>query len=233
MIFSNPFLRSEYEIVLSKEWATAFINDNHPGYAFYIRLWKACKRNGNKITLSKVKSSLRGELTSSHAYYKDFSPVDICLLNQLQLFLDSPMAYYNINSVDLFLYRLSNVFQAEVLVIKSNTKDCWFEDLTGNNTENQKKLYFIKTLPQHIDPAALKVNEENEDNSDDSLRIAHPSKGSEKCKVGIISLHNDNELANAFPGSTDKEPKSAQTNPQQNENPNETKLCIQSEFWVC
>ena len=49
------------------------------------------QRVGNKVTLNEAKSSLRGELTSNLAYYKDFSPDDICLLGELQLFLESPM----------------------------------------------------------------------------------------------------------------------------------------------
>ena len=93
------------------------------------------------------------------------------------------MECYNINTVDLFLYVLSNVFQVDVLVIKSNTEDCWFANLTGNYTENRKKLYFTKTLWEHIDPIVLKVNEENEDNSGDSITITHPLEGSEKCKL--------------------------------------------------
>ena len=188
------------------------------------------QRIGNKFTLSEAKSSLRGELTSNHAYYKDFSPDKICLLDELQLFLDSPMEYYNINTVDLFLYALSDVFQVDALIIKSNTEGCWFEDLTGNNNENQKKLYFVKTLSQHIDPVVLKVNEENEDNSDDSITITHHLEGSEKCKVEIISSDSNTELANAFPSSTDKEPKSEQTNKQRNENPNKTNSCIQCKY---
>ena len=103
-------------------------------------------------------------------YHYHFSPDYVCLLDELQLFLDSPIEYYNINKVDLFLYRLSNVFQVDVLVIKSNTEDCWFEDLTSNNNENPKKIYFVKTLSQHIDQVVLKVNE---DNSDDSITITH------------------------------------------------------------
>ena len=102
---------------------------------------------------------------------QDLSPDDICLLDELQLFLDSPMEYYDINTVDLFLYVLFNVFQIDVLVIKSKTEDCWFEDLTSNNAESRKKLYFRKTLSEHTDPIVLKVNEENKDNSNDSIRI--------------------------------------------------------------
>ena len=188
------------------------------------------QRIGNKVTLSEAKSSLRGELTAKHAYYEDFSPDDVSLLDELQLFLDSPMEYYNINTVDLFLYALSDVFQVDALIIKSNTEGCWFEDLTGNNNENQKKLYFVKTLSQHIDPVVLKVNEENEDNSDDSITITHHLEGSEKCKVEIISSDSDNELANAFPGSTDKKLKSEQTNEKQYESPNKTNSCIQCKY---
>ena len=124
------------------------------------------------------------------------------------------MEYYNINTVDLFLYALSNAFQVDVLVIKSNTEDCWFENLTGNNTENRKKLYFVESLSQHIDPVVLKVNEENEDCSHNSITITNHLEASEKCKVEIISSDSDNERINAFSGSTDKEPKSEQTNEQ-------------------
>ena len=182
--FSNLFLSSEYEkIVLSKERAEAFINDKLPGYeikpvagdgmCIFHSFAEGLRRIGNKVTLSEAKSSLKGELASNHAYYKDFSPDDICLLDELQLFLDSPMEYYNINTVDLFLCGLSNVFQVDVLVIKSNTEDCWFEDLTGNNNENRKKLYVVKNSSQHIDQVVLKVNEDNDVNSDNSITITH------------------------------------------------------------
>ena len=133
--FFKPFLRSEYEkIVLSKEQAEAFINDSLPAYeikpvagdgmCILHSFVEGFQRIGNKVTLSEAESSLRGELTSIHAYYKEFIPDDICLLDELQLFLDSPMEYCNINTVDLFLYALSNAFQVDALVIKSNFEDC-------------------------------------------------------------------------------------------------------------
>ena len=75
-------------------------------------------------------------------------------------------------------------------------------------------------MSQHIDPAVLKVNEENEDNSDDSITITHHLEGPENYKVEIIISDSSNELANVLPDSTDK------TN-QQNENTNETNSCIQ------
>ena len=74
-------------------------------------------------------------------------------------------------------------------------------------------------MSQHFDPAVLKVNEENEDNSDDSITITHHLEDPENYKVEIIISDSSNELANVFPDSTDK------TN-QQNENTNETNSCI-------
>ena len=59
---------------------------------------------------------------------------------------------------------------------------------------------------QHIYPVVLKVNEEHEDNSHNSITIAHHFEGSEKYKVEIISLDSYNKLANAFSDSTDNEP---------------------------
>ena len=77
---------------------------------------------------------------------------------------------------------------------------------------------------QHIDPVVLKIKEEYEDNSDDSITITHHLESSEKYKVEIIILDSNNELANAFSDHTDKESKSAQTNEQRNENTNEKNL---------
>ena len=54
------------------------------------------------------------------------------------------MEYYNINTADLFLYTLCNVFQVYVVVIKSNIKDSCFDDLTGYNNENWKKVVLYK-----------------------------------------------------------------------------------------
>ena len=57
---------------------------------------------------------------------------------------------------------------------------------------------------QHIDPVVLKIKEEYEDNSDDSITITHHLESSEKYKVEIIILDSNNELANAFSDRTDK-----------------------------
>ena len=75
MTFSNSFLRSEYgKIVLFKERAGAFINENFPGYEIKLvavdgmcilhSLVKGLQRISNKVTLSEAKSSLKGELMS-------------------------------------------------------------------------------------------------------------------------------------------------------------------------
>ena len=108
---------------LKKLWAEAFTNDNLPGYDIksvagdgmcILHLFvEGLQRIDNKFTLSEAKSSLRGELISNHAYYKDFSPDKISILDELQLFLYSPMEYYNINNVHLFFYTLFNTFTAK------------------------------------------------------------------------------------------------------------------------
>ena len=82
---------------------------------------------------------------------------------------------------------------------------------------------------QHIYPVVLKVNEEHKDNSHNSITITRHLEGSVKYKVEIISLDSYNELANAFSDSTDNEPKSEQTNKQQNEN-NEKNSYIQCRY---
>ena len=68
---------------------------------------------------------------------------------------------------------------------------------------------------QHIYPVVLKVNEEHEDNSHNSITITRHLEDSVKYKVEIISLDSYNEIANAFSDSTDNEPKPEQTNEQQ------------------
>ena len=114
--------------------------------------------------------------------------------------------------------------------MKSNTEDWRFESLSSYNTENRKKLYFVKTLLQYIDPTVLKIKEEYENNSDDSITITHHLESSDKCKVEIIILDSNNELPNAFPESTNKEFKSEQTNKQRSENTNEKNLYIHCKY---
>ena len=82
---------------------------------------------------------------------------------------------------------------------------------------------------QHIYPVLLKVNEEHEDNSHNSITITHHLEGSVKYKAEIISLDSYNELANAFSDNTDNEPKLEQTSEQQNEN-NEKNSYIQCRY---
>ena len=83
---------------------------------------------------------------------------------------------------------------------------------------------------QYIDPTVLKIKEEYENNSDDSITITHHLESSDKCKVEIIILDSNNELPNAFPESTNKEFKSEQTNKQRSENTNEKNLYIHCKY---
>ena len=105
-----------------------------------------------EVTLEEMKSILKLEL-SSNKDYGNFTTSGVDISNELQLFLNSPMTYYNANTSDLFLFALGNFFDINIVIFKSNERECWAEDLMKNDGCNRKTVYFVQTqtLSQHID----------------------------------------------------------------------------------
>ena len=106
---------------------------------------------GIAVTLEETKSILKLEL-STNKDYGNFTTSGVNISNELQLFLNSPMTYYNADTTDLFLFALGNFFDVNIVIFKSNERECWAEDLKKNDGCNRETVYFVKTLSQHIDP---------------------------------------------------------------------------------
>ena len=122
-----------------------------------------------KVTLEEIKSILKLEL-STNKDYGNFTTSGVNISNKLQLFLNSPMTYYNADTTD-FLFALGNFFDINIVIFKSNERECWAEDLMKNYVCNRETVYFVKTLSQHIDPVVPIPTQDM--SSDDSAEITN------------------------------------------------------------
>ena len=74
------------------------------------------------------------------------------MCNAFERFLENPLGQNNENTTDLFLHDLGNSYNLNIIVIKSDRNSSWIEDITPNDGGENKTLYFVKILSQHIDP---------------------------------------------------------------------------------
>ena len=99
---------------------------------------------GTEVALEEIKSILMLKL-STNKDYGNFTTSVMNISNELQLFLNSPMTYYNADTTDLFLFALGNFFDVNIVIFKSNERECWAEDLKKNDGCNRETVYFVKT----------------------------------------------------------------------------------------
>ena len=130
--------------LLTKETATAYIEERYTGYQiksvkvdgmcilhFFrdaldrMRLWR-------NVTVEEIKSILKLEL-STNKDYGNFATSGVSISNKLQFFLNSSMTYYNADTADLSLFALGNFFDIDIVIFKSNERECWAEYLMKNN----------------------------------------------------------------------------------------------------
>ena len=97
-----------------------------------------------KVTLEEIKSILKLEL-STNKDYGNFTTSRVNISNKVQLFLDSPMTYYNADATDLFLFALGNFFDINIVIVKSNEREYLAEDLMKNDGCNRETVHFVKT----------------------------------------------------------------------------------------
>ena len=124
-VFWDEYINS----VHSKETAIAYIEERLPGYQI-----KAVKGDGMcilhsfrealdsigiEVTLEEINSILKLELPTNKDY-GNFTTSGVKISNELQLFLNSPMTYYNADTTDLFLFALVNFFDIIIVIFKSN-----------------------------------------------------------------------------------------------------------------
>ena len=106
---NSKILNSCSSIVRSKETAIAYIEERLPGYQI-----KAVKGDEMcilhsfreeldsidiRVTAEEIKSILKLELSKNKGYDTTFR---VNISNELQLFLNSPMTYYNVDTTDFF-----------------------------------------------------------------------------------------------------------------------------------
>ena len=139
-------LKKEYLATKLREWKEI-------GCVFYIP-WEALDSTGIAVTLEEIKSILKLEM-STNKDHSNFTTSGVNISNELQLFLTSPMTYYNTDTTDLFLFTFGNFFDINTAIFKSNERECWAEDLMKNNGCNKETIHFVKTLSWHIDLAVL------------------------------------------------------------------------------
>ena len=101
------------------------------------------------------------------------------------------MTYYNTDTTDLFLFALANFFDINIVIFKSNEKECWDEDLVKNDGCNREaSVHFVKTLSQHVGPVVLISTQHM--SSDDSVETANVLQETE----------GDNEVQEVKPQGT-------------------------------
>ena len=125
---------------------------------------------GTEVALEEIKSILMLKL-STNKDYGNFTTSVMNISNELQLFLNSPMTYYNADITDLFLFALGNFFDINIVIFKSNERECWVDYLMKNDGCNRETVYFVKTVSQHIDPVVPIPTQDT--SSDDSVEITN------------------------------------------------------------
>ena len=78
---------------------------------------------GIEVALEEIKSILMLKLPTNKDY-GNFITSRMNISNELQLFLNSPMTYYNADITDLFLFALGNFFDINIVIFKSNEREC-------------------------------------------------------------------------------------------------------------
>ena len=169
---------------------------------------------GINVDLSEIKSRLREELVTPKSFYQEFSYSKEDILESLENYLKSPMTNYNEDTTDLYLFALANSFDLSLAVVKSNDKTCWIESLVEKD-ENRTKIFFLKTLSQHIDPICRKKSSNCGNNlkqnfkageekniystdSDDSIEITFASYATHVPKVAPkLEEINDNQFTDS------------------------------------
>ena len=149
-IFSDEYVNT----VWSKKTAIGYIEERLPGNQI-----KAVKGNGMcilhsfrealdsigiEVTLEEIKSVLKLEL-STNKDYGSFTISGVNISNELQLFLSSPLTYYNADTTDLFVFALDNFFDINIVILKSVKENVGLRILKKNDGCIRETVHFVKT----------------------------------------------------------------------------------------
>ena len=118
---------------------------------------------------------------STNKDHSNFTTSSVNISNELQLFLNSPMTYYNTDTTDLFLLTFGNFFDISTAIFKSNERECWAEDLMKNNGCNKETIHFVKTLSWHIDLIVLiPTKDASLDDSAETTNVLQETEGDDQ-----------------------------------------------------
>ena len=62
------------------------------------------------------------------------------------------MTYYSADTTDLLLFALGNFFGINIIIFKSNERECWAEDLTKMMTAIEKLSILLRPCPSILIP---------------------------------------------------------------------------------
>ena len=103
-----------------------------------------------EIQLKDVVKALRSEILTNHKFYSDFSPADVNILTELDLFLTNPLKYYNAETVDLFLIALGNSYTCKTIIYHCDGERTWTTDMSDPKKKITKKPYILQKQICHI-----------------------------------------------------------------------------------
>ena len=86
---------------------------------------------GRAIPLDEITTNLRKEFLTNYKSYQSFSDDYVNVLVELVKFLSDPLRYYNSDNSHFFLIALGKVYDANIVVYKSNSEKCWITDYTN------------------------------------------------------------------------------------------------------
>ena len=117
-------------------------------------------------------------------------------MQELGLFLDNPLVYYNINTADLFLDAFKNAYKVNFMVFQSNGQKCWICDLNNNEHSFSSTLHFARTLSLHVDPIIPKPNVvdyiAHKSSSDEGIVFVKYVKGKETFLLAPLKIKQEN-----------------------------------------
>lgn len=200
-----------------------FIQEQLPGYAIgpvegdgMCMLHAFHKGINNTLkedtTLDEIAVNLRKEILLNNQKYQSFSDKAVNVLVELEKFLSDPLKYNNSDTYDLFLIALGKAYYVNIVAYESNSKKCWIKDYTNKRRRSKFRLYFAKTLSEHIDPIlplsvsgdiaitgfvpGVHPETEQEDNisDDDSVIIIEEPSSS----VTVVSTQVKSKYGNSF-----------------------------------
>ena len=136
---------------------------------------------GKAESLYSLLVELRSEIMKSYDFYSKFSNKDVNILLELDSFLKTPLKYYNKDTVHLFLRALGNAYNCPTIIYECTRTHLWTTDLSKDNGNYEKTLYFAKAGLNHLDVVTSTEPPETGNGSNNTDVI--PDRNHQRCSV--------------------------------------------------